>query len=90
MLYSGERTVLRCQIQAAKVTVTFKIKKKVSYGQRVGVLGESMGKWAPEKALMLEWGAGDQWVSAPVQVERSAIPCCVLKKISNIDGEYRW
>lgn len=75
----SERMVLRCQTQTTKVTITFKIKKKVSYGHRIGVLGESLGKWSPDKALLLEWEAGDQWVSAPVEVERSVRPCLFFK-----------
>ncbi len=61
---------LRCRSEGGKVLVTFRIKKKVSFGFRVGILGESLGKWAPEKALLLDWGDGDVWASAPLEVER--------------------
>jgi Starch binding domain len=61
---------LRCYAEGGKVIVTFRIKKKVNFGYRVGILGESLGKWAPDKALMLDWGDGDVWASKPVEVER--------------------
>eukprot|EP00884_Botryococcus_braunii_P010542 jgi/Botrbrau1/1948/Bobra.0005s0040.1 len=62
---------LRCRSEGGKVLVTFKIKKKVSFGYRVGILGESLGKWSPEKALLLDWGEGDVWASSPVELERT-------------------
>lgn len=57
--------------------VTFRIKKKVSFGNRIAILGESLGKWAPEKALKLDWGDGDVWASAPIELDRYGAKHCV-------------
>lgn len=60
---------LRTQPQAPvcfadkKAKITFTIRKKVSYGQSLGLVGskQDLGKWDPSRSLELSWSDGHEW-----------------------------
>ncbi|GAB4819879.1 hypothetical protein N2152v2_006925 [Parachlorella kessleri] len=77
--------------QPTAVAVTFKLQRKIKYGQSHAVVGNhpSLGKWKVSRAPQMGWSEGDTW-----QTEVSLPPGTALEfkcvRISNEGGEVKW